>query len=141
MYILASRADYFRKQVPTMDTDTEMCSERPVIEVADVHPDVMEQLLKFIYTDTCDLLCVGAKFAFSHTDKTEKEIEASNGIDKAERIAFDGKTVSAFEVAQKKKKGKGGKDQKEERTPRSRDPVKILQEAARKFGVKGLSKR
>jgi hypothetical protein len=30
-----------------------------------VHPDIFDQLLKFIYTDTCDILTVGAKFELS----------------------------------------------------------------------------
>ncbi|KAK7483280.1 hypothetical protein BaRGS_00025447 [Batillaria attramentaria] len=142
LYILASRADYFRKQVPLMATESNICGEKPVIEVTDVQPEVMEQLLKFIYTDTCDLLNVGAKFAFSHTDKPAGGKEAgTNGLDKSAQITFEGKSVSAFEVAQKKKKGKGAKEEKEGKLPRGRDPVKILQEAARKFGVKGLSKR
>nr|KAG5696780.1 hypothetical protein BaRGS_012803 [Batillaria attramentaria] len=142
MYILASRADYFRKQVPLMATESNICGEKPVIEVTDVQPEVMEQLLKFIYTNTCDLLNVGAKFAFSHTDKPPGGKEAgTNGLDKSAQITFEGKSVSAFEVAQKKKKGKGAKEEKEGKLPRGRDPVKILQEAARKFGVKGLSKR
>lgn len=142
MFILASRADYFRKQVPFIATETDFSIEKPVIDVADVHPEVMEQLLKFIYTDTCDVLNVGAKFMFFHTEKPAVVKEAdSSGLEKADMIAFDGKVVSAFEVAQKKKKGTGGKEDKDVKTPQSKDPVKILQEAARKFGVKGLSKR
>jgi hypothetical protein len=63
----------------------------------------------------------------------------------SDEFIFDGKTTSAFEASQRKHKGKGGKDEKkaEEKTGgrKGKDPVKILQEAARMFGVKGLSKR
>ena len=141
LFILASRADYFRKHIPGLATESDPSAEKPVIEVADVEPDVMEQLLKFIYTDTCDLLTIGSKVTFAHLDKR------GNGMghrkDESHTITFDGRAVSAFEVVQRGKKGKGGKEERSEvkAGSRGKDVVKVLQEAARKFGVKGLSKR
>ena len=141
LFILASRADYFRKHIPGLATESDPSAEKPVIEVTDVEPDVMEQLLKFIYTDTCDLLTIGSKVTFAHLDKR------GNGMghrkDESHTITFDGRAVSAFEVVQRGKKGKGGKEERSEvkAGSRGKDVVKVLQEAARKFGVKGLSKR
>ncbi|KAL8560153.1 hypothetical protein ACOMHN_021648 [Nucella lapillus] len=146
MYILASRADYFRKQVPGLcgaEGDEE--GGQPLIGVSEVHPEVMEQLLKFIYTDTCDLLKVGSKFSFGHLDKRSNSNASSSEADwhEANSFVFDGhRTTSAFEVEQCRRKGKGGKEGgKKGGGQKGRDPVKVLQEAARKFGVKGLSKR
>ena len=141
LFILASRADYFRKHIPGLATELDSSAEKPVVEVTDVEPDVMEQLLKFIYTDTCDLLTIGSKVTFAHLDKR------GNGMghrkDESHTITFDGRAVSAFEVVQRGKKGKGGKEERSEvkAGSRGKDVVKVLQEAARKFGVKGLSKR
>ncbi|XP_076444948.1 inhibitor of Bruton tyrosine kinase-like [Babylonia areolata] len=143
MFILASRADYFRKQVPGLAVEPEPNGEKPVLVVSDVQPDVMEQLLKFIYTDNCDVLCIGNKFAFTHLERRSNGSWVDGDWPEADTIAFDGRVTSAFMVEQRRKKAKGGKEGKKEEkeAQRGRDPVKILQEAARKFGVKGLSKR
>lgn len=143
MFILASRADYFRKQVPGLAPEPDDEGEKPVIVVSDIQPDVMEQLLKFIYTDTCDLFNIGSKFSFSHPGK--KNIHDSSDTTAEVDLIFDGKTLSAFEVAQTGRKADrekdiNGGDEKGSRH-KGKDPVKVLQEAARKFGVKGLSKR
>ncbi|KAK7108349.1 inhibitor of Bruton tyrosine kinase-like [Littorina saxatilis] len=145
MFILASRADYFRKQVPCLATEPDLSDEKPVIDVTDVEPDVMEQLLKFIYTDTCDFLTVGSKVHLTHPQKQGVRNGTSHTED-ADNILFEGKSVSAYEVHQHGKKGKNGKEEKRDEKggggrQRGKDPVKVLQEAARRFGVKGLSKR
>lgn len=52
------------------------------------------------------------------------------------------KGMSAFQVNQKLNKGaKKDKSETKEELHTSNNPVKLLQDAARKFGVKGLSKR
>ena len=112
LYILASRADYFRRHIPGLATEPDPSAEKPVIDIADVEPDVMEQLLKFIYTDTCDLLIVGSKVTFTHLEKRGNE--TCHRKEEADVNIFDGRSVSAFEVVQCGRKGKGRKEERKE---------------------------
>ena len=112
-------------------------SEISVINIVDIHPQILEQLLKFVYTDSCDLLTVGAKFSLAEWNHTEDifhmDIEANI------TNAGDNK-LSAFEVNQKHKKG--NKHETGDMPGQSREnPIKLLQESARKWGIKGLAKR
>jgi hypothetical protein len=101
-----------------------------------VHPDIFDQLLKFIYTDTCDILTVGAKFELS---KYFMEAENDEDLfDKMPETISSPHKISAFEAV-KKKRGSAGK--KEEKLTKSSNPVKMLQDLARKYGIKGLPKR
>lgn len=132
-YILVTRCDYFHKLLA--ESKKRQDDESSIITVQGVHPDIFDQLLKFIYSDNCDLLTPGAKFELS---KLPHEISADDVfIDKM--AEFDAITsphkTSAFEALRKKKGHGGKKDEK------SSNPVKMLQDLARKYGIKGLPKR
>lgn len=91
-------------------------------------------MLTYIYSDTCDLLRVGAVFDFKPV-LTERDCNG-NDFDEDGLSSMRGK--SAYEVTQKKK----GKEKKNMRTVMAdKDPVKLLQDMAKRFGVKGLSKK
>ncbi|XP_025096853.1 inhibitor of Bruton tyrosine kinase-like isoform X2 [Pomacea canaliculata] len=136
LFVLASRADFFRKKVFSSDP-AGMGNTTREITVHDIHPEVMEQVLKFIYTDTCDVMKIGSNFSFSYNKKKNVNVDGLH----QEVIANSGKVLSAFEVDRQRKKENTQKEEGLEKTYRGNDPVKILQEAARKLGVKGLSKR
>uniref|UniRef100_K1QTZ4 Inhibitor of Bruton tyrosine kinase n=1 Tax=Magallana gigas TaxID=29159 RepID=K1QTZ4_MAGGI len=90
-------------------------------------------MLTYIYTDSCDLLQVGSAFDFKSV-LTEKDCN-ENDFDGDFKGSFRGK--SAYEVTQKKK----GKEKKNAKTASERDPIRLLQDMGKKFGVKGLAKR
>ena len=109
-------------------------SEVKVINVPDVHPQILEQLLKFVYTDSCDLLSVGTKFSLSELNQSEDifhmdiEMDISNSGDNK---------ISAFAMNKKQKNNKHESIEGQGHE----NPVKLLQETARKWGIKGLAKR
>lgn len=135
-FILLSRSDHFNKLLAEVNKK-ETPHDIPVISIPDMHPDIFEQLLTYIYTDTCDLLTVGAKFELS---PWKHNYNHGDGFD-AHTLPTSPHKVSAFEVQQKKKKHNKKDNRDENYNIERQNPIKLLQEAARKFGVKGLSKR
>ena len=102
-------------------------------------------MLQFVYTDNCDLLSIGANFKLNnaghnsparHDDIFHMEMadEDTNGG------YVDGKK-SAYNVTQEQKKGGKGKSEKLQQTQNEKNPLKLLLDVARKWGVKGLVKR
>ncbi|XP_033741198.1 inhibitor of Bruton tyrosine kinase-like [Pecten maximus] len=145
-YILLSRSDYFNKLMAESKKKDSL-TDHQVIQIHDIHPEIFEQLLNFLYTDTCSLLIPGTKFDLSpwtaplqgQGDGFDKnEVENRNSPD----IFFSKseKELSAFEVHQKRKSA--SKEIKDHgNKAKTKNPVKMLMDAARKFGVKGLGKR
>jgi hypothetical protein len=156
-YILAVRSDFFQKlfltdgttleftDVYRKDEDSAGCH---LFVVDKVHPDLFEYLLQFIYTDTCDFLTHGFKPRMLLNKKSEDYQDPLNchmnkmncqGDDnqKSEFEVYKNIQVHTFSEKQKSKpksskKGKGiGED----------DPVRMLQNAAKKFGLSNLSSR
>ncbi|XP_061171196.1 inhibitor of Bruton tyrosine kinase-like isoform X2 [Saccostrea echinata] len=132
-FILLSRSDLFYKLIAEVKRrSTE--EDQTTLEIPDENPEIFQQMLNYIYTDSCDLLQVGTVFDFKSV-LTEKDCN-ENDFDGDYLSSFKGK--SAFEVTQKKK----GKEKKNMKTAMSeKDPVRLLQDNAKKFGVKGLAKR
>ncbi|GFO24307.1 inhibitor of bruton agammaglobulinemia tyrosine kinase [Plakobranchus ocellatus] len=147
-YILAMRSDFFRNTVLTSEVSGDTCvlDERPVVSLPGVSAEIMEQILTFIYTDTCAYL--------THDQKVKMKTECeprSRQLQSTENIDATG--LSAFQVQQRRQSGKGQNHKKsahhkavyedggDKGVSTSQNPVQILQEVARKLGVKGLSKR
>ena len=129
----------------------------PILSICDIPPQIMEQLLAYIYTDTCELLSPGATFHLSDMPASnanedcifEMELDESDN----KFVMESGKKVSAFEVHQKSKgkkassnsgdnnksTKKGGKSGG--KSSPGRDPIRMLQDVARQWGVKGLTRR
>ncbi|CAC5394250.1 unnamed protein product [Mytilus coruscus] len=135
-YILVSRCDYFHKLLA--ESKKKEDDDTSVITVQDIHPDIFDQLVKFIYTDTCDLLTPGAKFELSKISVENGAEDNFLGKVMDTAVISSPHTTSAFE-ALKKKKGHAGK--KDEKQVKSTNPVKMLQDLAKKYGIKGLPKR
>ena len=102
--------------------------EKAVITLDDVDEDLFEQVLKFIYTDTCDLLKLGTSFPW--TKKKMPEEERKDDV------------ASQHSNTDKRKKGKGdrGKDKGHE-GDRFSNPVTLLKALARRFELKQLERR
>lgn len=130
-FILLSRSDLFYKLIA--DVKRKSSDDKTTLEIPDVNPEIFHQMLTYIYTDSCDLLQVGSAFDFKSV-LTEKDCN-ENDFDGDLKGSFRGK--SAYEVTQKKK----GKEKKNAKTASERDPIRLLQDMGKKFGVKGLAKR
>ncbi|XP_005101796.1 inhibitor of Bruton tyrosine kinase [Aplysia californica] len=155
-YILASRSDYMRNLVMTSDCGETREGECPVLSVGeDLSAELMEQLLLYIYTDTCDYLQLGhiIKPAINgHLARLESLNKPQKKKVNMEESSLDNfvpaKRMSAFCVQQKRnskgfKKDKGQKSDVDvkEGVITTQSPIKLLQDAARRLGVKGLAKR
>lgn len=130
-FILLSRSDLFYKLIA--DVKRKSSDDKTTLEIPEVNPEIFHQMLTYIYTDSCDLLKVGSAFDFKSV-LTEKDCN-ENDFDGDFKGSFRGK--SAYEVTQKKK----GKEKKNAKTASERDPIRLLQDMGKKFGVKGLAKR
>ncbi|KAF1526758.1 Inhibitor of Bruton tyrosine kinase, partial [Eudyptes sclateri] len=154
-YILAVRSDFFKKLFVSSDNqlDTpDVCRKDEdavgcdLYVVERVHPDLFAYLLQFIYTDTCDLLTHGYKPKILHKGKSEEYQETL--ISNLSKMSFDENVngKSAFEIyrnnqvqvinEKQKSKSKKGKVVGEEA-----NLIKMLQSAAKKFGLSNLSGR
>ncbi|XP_009818901.2 inhibitor of Bruton tyrosine kinase isoform X3 [Gavia stellata] len=154
-YILAVRSDFFKKlfvssdnqldtpDVYRKDEDAVGCD---LYVIEKVHPDLFAYLLQFIYTDTCDLLTHGYKPKILHKGKSEEYQDTL--ISNLSKMSFDENVngKSAFEIyrnnqvqvmnEKQKSKSKKGKVVGEEA-----NLIKMLQSAAKKFGLSNLSGR
>ncbi|XP_072711467.1 inhibitor of Bruton tyrosine kinase isoform X6 [Ciconia boyciana] len=154
-YILAVRSDFFKKlfvsndnqldtpDVYRKDEDAVGCD---LYVIEKVHPDLFAYLLQFIYTDTCDLLTHGYKPKILQKEKSEEYQDTL--ISNLSKMSFDENVngKSAFEIyrnnqvqvinEKQKSKSKKGKVVGEEA-----NLIKMLQSAAKKFGLSNLSGR
>ncbi|XP_023596163.1 inhibitor of Bruton tyrosine kinase isoform X3 [Trichechus manatus latirostris] len=156
-YILAVRSDFFQKlfisdgttldfaDVYRKDEDSVGCH---LFVVEKVHPDLFEYLLQFVYTDTCDFLTHGYKPRIHLNKKPEEYQNAPNSHLNKMNCHEDNNQKSTFEVyksnqaqtiserqKRKPKSSKKGKSVGED------DPVRMLQNVAKKFGFNNLSSR
>ena len=85
------------------------------------------------------MLCLGKTFKFSQ----KNELIASKFEEDMDLVEVeDGKRISAFEVYEKKRKKKGhGKEKEKPEKEGNQNPVRLLKEMAKKFGVKNMVKR
>lgn len=147
-YILAHRSEYFKKLFSTEQDNKEEKLEEIVVEDY-VHPAIFKQLLQFIYTDTCDLLRLGTRFeliqipCFSASSdifdfEPHFSVRDTSSLEKAHPEA--GQKTKA-----KRKKKNGLKSQlsgeAEKKSQNGKSPVKMLQDLAKRYSIKALSKR
>ncbi|XP_042527052.1 inhibitor of Bruton tyrosine kinase [Dipodomys spectabilis] len=157
-YVLAVRSDFFQKlflsdsttsseltDVYRKDEDSSGCH---LFVVDKVHPDLFEYLLQFIYTDTCDFLTHGFKPRILLNKKSEEYQGSLNTDVNKIKCYEDDNQKSAYAVYKsnqahtiserqksKLKSSKKGKSHGED------DPVRLLQNVAKKFGLSNLSSR
>ncbi|KAJ8976544.1 hypothetical protein NQ317_017952 [Molorchus minor] len=93
-------------------------SNKGVVVLNDVHPDIFEQLLLFIYTGVCDLTTCGEE-----KKDSLKDLEIPSDM-------------SAYEYYHKVKKSR----EKEEKKQVLKNPVRMLHELAKRFECSDLQK-
>ncbi|XP_059124290.1 inhibitor of Bruton tyrosine kinase [Peromyscus eremicus] len=156
-YVLAVRSDFFQKlflsdgtpleltDVYRKDEDAAGCH---LFVVEKVHPDLFEYLLQFMYTDTCDFLTHGFKPRILVSKNPEDCKGSPDSPMNKKNCSADDNQKAAFEVYKsnqahtiserqksKHKSSKKGKGVGED------DPVRMLQNVAKKFGLSNLSSR
>ncbi|XP_019507453.1 PREDICTED: inhibitor of Bruton tyrosine kinase [Hipposideros armiger] len=155
-YILAVRSDFFQKlflsdgtsldftDVYQKDEDSAGCH---LFVVEKVHPDLFEYLLQFIYTDTCDFLTHGFKPRINSNKKPEEyestpdsHLKKMNSHEDNQKSAFEVYKSNQAQTISEKQKSKP-KSSKKVKSVGEDDPVRMLQNLARKFGFSNLSSR
>ncbi|CAH2089704.1 unnamed protein product [Euphydryas editha] len=140
MFIIASSSDYLHKLYKETSTN----EHKPTIILENVHPEVFERIIRFMYTGTCDVAELGPcglkirKEDLIGGNKKGKE-DVDNEIDLLDNPA----EISAFEVYKKQDKKKGSKRRNTETPPRTHmycDPIKLVQATAKRLQVMGLHK-
>jgi len=138
-FILASGAETLSNQLRFAE---ETVVTPMVLEIDDVHPDIFEQALKFMYYKNCDLMIEGKCSLKINLPVKPKDDFNENNLE----LSGSPATISAFAVysenrGKKKKNSRGKQDlditaQKQKTT----NPILLLQEAAKNLGIYGLSK-
>jgi len=134
-FVLASGSETFSKQLKFAEL-----TNPTVIEIDDIHPDIFKQVLQFLYYKTCDL------FKEGHSPIGPIQVLDNPGkVQEILEINGNPKDVSAFSVYtenknRKKKNSKNKGDKEPPRKTKSSNPLLLLQEAAKSFGVFGLGK-
>ncbi|KAB5586398.1 hypothetical protein PHYPO_G00001130 [Pangasianodon hypophthalmus] len=161
-YILSMRSEFFRKQLlPEAGQGDEVDGEvrRSVDAVGcdllvleKISPDILEQVLHFIYTDSCEMLVHGARPTISRLSHGPEQ-EQQQLICSLEELNVSGR--SALEIYRslpasvpcqgEKPKSKSAKSGKKDKSGNANDPshnpVKMLQGVAKKLGLGSLSAR
>ncbi|KAF3831726.1 hypothetical protein GH733_000538 [Mirounga leonina] len=155
-YILAVHSDFFQKlflsdgtsldftDVYRKDEDSAGCH---LFVVEKVHPDLFEYLLQFIYTDTCDFLIHGFTPRINFNKKPE-EYQGTVNSHSNKMNCHEDNQKSALEVyrsnqaqtVNEKQKSKP-KSSNKRKSIGEDDPVRMLQNVAKKFGFSNLSSR
>lgn len=155
-YILAVRSDFFQKlflsdgttldfiDVYRKDEDSAGCH---LFVIEKVHPDLFEYLLQFIYTDTCDFLIHGFTPRINLNKKPE-EYQGTMNSHSNKMHCHEDNQKSAFEVYRSNQAHTVNEKQKSKSKASNKgksigedDPVRMLQNVAKKFGFSNLSSR
>ncbi|XP_036774690.2 inhibitor of Bruton tyrosine kinase isoform X6 [Manis pentadactyla] len=153
-YILAVHSDFFQKlflsdgttlggvDVYRKDEDSAGCH---LFVVEKVHPDLFEYLLQFVYTDTCDFLIHGFKPRINLNKKPEEyqgtpdsHLNKVNCHEDNQKSAFEVYRSNQAHIVSEKQKIKP-KSSNKGKSVEEDDPVRMLQNVAKKFGFSNLS--
>ncbi|KAL4702492.1 hypothetical protein ACJJTC_014635 [Scirpophaga incertulas] len=136
IYIVATRSELLYR---LYQEQRKKSGEKPTVPLENVHPDVFQRILRYMYTGTCDVTELGpCQLKLKKEDlpvvKKGKEV-----LDDTELIE-NSSEISAFEVY--KQGSKKGRTRRLSEAPKHThcDPVKLLQAAAKKFQVMALHK-
>ncbi|XP_026320552.1 inhibitor of Bruton tyrosine kinase isoform X2 [Hyposmocoma kahamanoa] len=140
-YILATHSEHLYKLYQ------ERTSEKPIITLENVHPEVFERILRYMYTGQCDVAQLGpCTLKIRREDfgkKGERENVANGDIDL--ELIENSTEISAFEAYKQNEKKKKGRNKRNVETPPKHqhiycDPVKLVQASAKRLQVMALHK-
>uniref|UniRef100_A0A672HSF4 BTB domain-containing protein n=1 Tax=Salarias fasciatus TaxID=181472 RepID=A0A672HSF4_SALFA len=162
-YILSMRSEFFRKRFMSehCGVDEELDKEVKTSEDAvgcdllvfeKIPADMLEYVLHFIYTDSCELLVNGARPRLSGDSDQDRLISSLQDLGLRGRSALEvyrslspATNVDSDKAKSKSskpgKKQKGGKGDKARANEGGANPVKALQAVAKRLGLSSLSAR
>ncbi|KAG7336221.1 hypothetical protein KOW79_000914 [Hemibagrus wyckioides] len=163
-YILSMRSEFFRKQLlpeagqgDKVDGEVKRSVDAvgcDLLVLENISPDLLEQALHFIYTDSCEMLVHGARPIISRLchgpeqkQKQQQLISSLQDLNVSGRSALEiYRSLPASVLSQREKPmSKGAKSGKKEKgdsaNESSHNPVKMLQGVAKKLGLGSLSAR
>ncbi|XP_046969920.1 inhibitor of Bruton tyrosine kinase [Vanessa cardui] len=144
IFIIASSSDYLYK----LYQETSTKEHKPIINLENVHPEVFERIIRFMYTGTCDVAELGAcglkirKEDLIGASKKGKEDEGKE-IEIDTDLIENPAEISAFEVYKNTEKKRGNRRRNIETPPRTHlfcDPIKLVQATAKRLQVMALHK-
>ncbi|KAJ9579143.1 hypothetical protein L9F63_024751 [Diploptera punctata] len=133
-YIIASRCEMLAKRIEDCDK-----GGIPTVEIKDMRPDIFKQVLQFIYTNHCTFLQIG-ECPIKVVESDEKANNVCPEDNSVEKIlgTRDPSSVSAFEVYSKKNYSNNNKTNNKQKSTTNIHPIRMMQEAAKKFGLSVL---
>ncbi|CAH2234229.1 jg16678 [Pararge aegeria aegeria] len=143
IFIIASSSDYLYKLYQESRTN----EHKPIINLENVHPEVFERIMRYMYTGVCDVAELGPcglKIRREDLVNAKKDIEdVKDGVETDIQLIDNPAEISAFEVYKNPEKKKGNRKRHTETPPRPHlycDPVKLVQATAKRLQVMGLHK-
>ncbi|XP_043116835.1 inhibitor of Bruton tyrosine kinase isoform X2 [Puntigrus tetrazona] len=159
-YMLSMRSDYFRKLLlpegckeAVEDGEVKRGEDSvgcDLLVLEKVPPEMLEQALQFIYTDSCELLVHGSRPVIPRSNQSsdpgpqqQQLIHSLQALGLEKRSALDVyRSLPAETQDADKPKAKNNKPGKKGKSGEpGQNPVKMLQAVAKKLGLGGLSAR
>ncbi|XP_013162963.1 PREDICTED: inhibitor of Bruton tyrosine kinase [Papilio xuthus] len=141
IFIVASSSEYLYKMYQESRTNTD---DKPIVCLDNVHPEVFERILRYMYTGSCDVTEFGpCALKISKEDLNAVLKKEKNEIDIEIDAVENPMEVTAFEVYKSQNNKRSNKHRRNTDTPpRSLhcDPVKLVQASAKRLKVMGLHK-
>nr|CAD7404847.1 unnamed protein product [Timema cristinae] len=145
-FMISSRSEPLAKMISECSGGDKV----PKVKLPSVHPEIFERILTFIYTNSCDLLRPGTcsiripksnNIKTSLTKNDDMLLENERSLESLSAFAVYSSESVGKKVKSKQKKVSTVKSQDEENVCSVCDPVRLAQEAAKKFGLSTLHKK
>uniref|UniRef100_A0A8C5ED32 BTB domain-containing protein n=1 Tax=Gouania willdenowi TaxID=441366 RepID=A0A8C5ED32_GOUWI len=140
-YILSMKSEFFRKQFMPENCDFDQEEVKrgedsagcDMLVLEKLSPDMLEYILHFIYTDSCELLVHGA---------CPRDSEQETLITSLKDLGLrDHSAVAVYRTLSPATNAKGGRNDKTRTNEGKTNPVLCLQSVAKKLGLSSLSAR
>ncbi|KAM3963343.1 LOW QUALITY PROTEIN: inhibitor of Bruton tyrosine kinase [Aphomia sociella] len=142
IFIIASSSEHLYRLYQEKQTNPE---DKPIILLENVHPEVFDRILRYMYTGTCDVAELGpCSLKIRREDLNTMMKKEKDNMDADMELIENSSEISAFEVYKEQDKNRKGnrKCRAGETPPRNLycDPVKLVQATAKRLQVMGLHK-
>ncbi|CAK1584728.1 unnamed protein product [Parnassius mnemosyne] len=143
IFIVASSSEHLYKLYQESRTNPD---EKPIVTLENVHPEVFDRILRFMYVGTCDVAELGpCGLKIRREDLNTTVKKETDNIDVDVDVIENPMEVTAFEVyKQQNEKSKRRNRRSTESTPTRThlhcDPVKLVQATAKRLQVMSLHK-
>lgn len=142
IFIVASSSELLYKLYKERLSNIE---QKPIVQLDNVHPEVFDRILKFIYTGTCDVAELGPCSLKIRKEDFNAGKNENEDVDDRDLTENPGElSASAFEVYKRTEKNKKTRSRRSMDTPPRAnlycDPVKLVQASAKRLQVMALHK-